>query len=521
MKKFCITIAALLLSSGLLLALSETSLIFRAAGLDVATQKYYLQWSIPNASDTADIEGFQVFKLVTDALGNIIMDTLATDVSNRATRFVDEPSQCCSPNVYTIRLVPKSGYPPPYQKPFRTMQLGEPVLDACANTINLSWSSYQQLSDDDLTRPMPIPAFTENVRYHIYGHVGGGTFNPDSAVWLATSGSATSLALPVVKEKQYHHLYVAAVYNNGSDTSYSNRTSIFVPLPVSPRYIGLDSVMGEKESVTLHFRIDPATEYTRFWAERSPEINGAYTAFEEFGSSLQTSITDGAPEGRYWFYRISAVNSCERVTASSPAVTSLVPTIFGEPVPDVRWGEVVWRDDGSNVTLKAQRYDVYRTSPLRFARFVDSTADVSISDNDFAQLPDSVVCSGSVCYRVEAFVSDDRQQLVARVRSSEVCSVADAQLSMPNAIRLSSDVVNPVTGKRRNLFEPLCSCMRGYMLYIYTPDGRLIYSGAEGWNGREKNSGNFVPEGAYIYHIKITFAGGERTEKTGTVTVIY
>ncbi|MDR1021977.1 MAG: hypothetical protein LBL94_01690 [Prevotellaceae bacterium] len=515
MQKFCTTIAALLFGSSLLLALSDASLSFRAAGVDIATQKYYLQWSVPNMSDTADIKGFQVLTLKEDGQGNVIMDTLA-EVDNHVMRFVDMLSPCCNPNIYTIRLIPKSVSYPPYQAPFRTMHLSEAVLDECAGAINLRWSDYQQLNPDNLTTPSPLPSFAGEVRYHIYGHVGGSAFKPDSAVWLATSGSATSFALPVTKEKQTCHLYVAAVYNNGSDTSYSNVTSIFVPLPVRPQYISIDSVVGEKESVTLHFRIDEATEYTRFWAEKSPEINGAYTVFEEFGSKQQASITD-KPDGGYWFYRISAVNGCNRAAASSPAITNLVPAVLSNPAAGVGWSMVMWSGDSAR---QAQRYDVYRTSPQRFAGFVGSTSATSI-DEDFSQFPDSVICSNQLCYRVEAFVLDDRQQLVARVRSPEVCNAVNAQVLMPNAIQLSSDAVNPLTGKSRNRFEPLCSCVQGYTLYIYTPDGRLVYSGAEAWSGQEKNGGNFVPEGSYIYHIKITFVDGRREERTGTVTVVY
>ncbi|MDR1416357.1 MAG: hypothetical protein LBJ57_02910 [Prevotellaceae bacterium] len=520
MQKLCTTIAVLLLGSGLLLALSDTSLTFRAAGVDVATQKYYLQWSIPNVSDTADIKGFQILKLKEDGLGNVKMDTLA-EVDSHALRFVDTSSPCCEPNIYTIRLMPKDvSVSTTHRAPFRTMQLSEVALDSCAGAINLRWSSYQQL-DPFSTAPIPLPSFAGEVRYHIYGYIGGSVFKPDSAVWLATSGGEASFALPAAKEKQYYHLYVAAVYNNGSDTSYSNVSpGVFVPLPVRPQYIRLDSVLGVKESVTLHFRIDPATDYTRFWAEKSPEINGAYTLVEEFGSKQQSSITDKSPDGGYYFYRISAVNTCGHVTLSSPAVTNLVPAVLSEFSGSVSWNKVVWYSGGST-QREAQRYDVYRTSPPQLAGFVDSTSATSISQ-DFSQFPDSVLCSNQLCYMVEAFVLDDRQQPITRVRSPEVCNATNAQVSIPNAIQLSSEAPpNPRTGKSRSRFEPLCTCMRGYMLYIYTPSGRPVYAGAKPWSGREKNDGNFVPEGSYIYHIKITFVDGSNTERTGTVTVIY
>jgi hypothetical protein len=356
------------------------------------------------------------------------------------------------------------------------------------------------------------------VRYHIYGYVGGSTFKPDSAVWLATSGGATSFALPVVREKQHHHLYVAAVYSEGRDTSYSNLASVFVPSPIRPRYIYLDSVIGESQSATLHFKIDAATEYTRFWAEKSSEVRGRYSAFAEFTDKRQASIADNAQGGSYSFYRVSAVNGCGNVTASSPAVTNLVPAVFGASAPSVSWSIAVW-DDGSR-SVNAQQYDVYRTSPPSVAGAAGSTEEASFGD-DLSHLPDSVACSSPICYRVEAFIRDSMQQVLTYVRSSEACTAADVQVLMPNAVQPGSEVANAFTGKSRSKFEPLCACMSGYVLSIYSAGGKLIYSGADPWNGKEGNSKNFVGEGSYIYHIKITFVGGAQVEKTGTVTVVY
>ncbi|MDR0566806.1 MAG: hypothetical protein LBG47_07220 [Prevotellaceae bacterium] len=521
MRKLYLAIPALLLSSAPLPALNDASLRFRAAGVDVASQTFYVQWSLADISDTADVKGFRVLKLVEDPQGNIIMDTLA-EVGNRATRFTDDSAPCCTPGIYAVQLISKEplGGGFVYQPPFRTMQLRSATLDACANAISLQWSPYQQLDQYSISPPVPLPAFTSEVRYHLYGHIGGDAFDPDSAVWLATSNGATSLTLPVAKEKQRYHLYVAAVYNNGKDTSYSNRTDVFVPTPIRPQHIHLDSVLSERQSTTLRFRIDPATEYTRFWAEKSPEINGAYRTFEEFSDKRQTSITDNASGVSYSFYRISAVNACERVTASSAAVTSLAPAVLGETTPAIRWDIAVWHDAGSGATHRAQRYSVRRTSPPGAAGPVADTDDLSLSD-DLSHLPDSVACAGQRCYRVEADILDNSRQPLAYVRSAEACTAVANRMEMPNAVQPGSEARNEFTGKSRSMFEPLCACMKEYTLAIYTANGRLVYSGAEPWNARENNSGNFVAQAAYIYHIKITFVSGEQAEKTGTVTVVY
>ncbi|MDR3188772.1 MAG: hypothetical protein LBT94_06265 [Prevotellaceae bacterium] len=514
---------ALLATTGKL-ALSDASLRFRAAGVDIATQKFYLQWSVPNLSDTADIKGFWVLRLTKDTQANPIMDTL-NEVSSRAMRYLDTVTPCCEPSMYTINLIPKnpSDGGTAYKPPLQTMLLDPPMLDECKHVINLQWSAYRKFDMFSMP-PEPDASFAGEVRYHLYGYIGGSAFKPDSATWLATSDGATSFALPITKEKQYYHLYVAAVYNGGSDTSYSNRVSLFVSLPIRPQHIYLDSVIGEGPRATLHFRIDTATEYTRFWAEKSSDINGEYHRFGELADKHQRSATDEAQGSVYSFYRISAVNGCGQVTASSPVVTNLVPNLvplaFGELSPSIRWNMAVWHDGGGSVARHAQQYSVYRTSPSGVAGLVDSTTETSIRD-DLSHLSDSVICSARICYRVEAAICNDSRQPLAYVRSSEACTDITPNLLMPNAVQPYGEEVNPSTGKSRRNFEPLCACMKSYTLSVYSPSGALIYSGAEPWNGRKSNSENFVSEGTYIYHIKITFVSGEQVQKTGTVTVVF
>lgn len=47
----------------------------------------------------------------------------------------------------------------------------------------------------------------------------------------------------------------------------------------------------------------------------------------------------------------------------------------------------------------------------------------------------------------------------------------------------------------------------------------LIHDPAQGWNGFDKQ-GNAVPEGVYVYAVKLIFNDGSRLERSGTITVI-
>jgi hypothetical protein len=495
-------------------ALSTNPLRFRSAGVDVATQKYCLQWEIPNINDTAELRSFWILRLKTDQQGNVKMDTVA-EAGNRTTRFVDKTAACCDPAIYTIRYVPKSGANySSYEAPFRTMQLHPATLDTCANAIRLRWNAYQKL-DEFSNPPTPVAGFESEVQYHIWAHIGGSTFVPDSVQWLANAGNANAFSLPLRDEKKFYHLYVAAVYNGGIDTSYSNLSTLFAALPLRPRYIDIDSLIGSEQGVALHFAVDAGTEYVRFAAEKSPEYNGNFHPFAELGSKLQTSIDDPqVTSSDFAFYRISAINDCGNVTASSPVATSLAARAYGSGQSNIlEWNSV--RYDGEAAT-----YIALRSSPQSLVGIVGSTDSTTLNDN-LALLPNEV--ASRICYRVEARV-DKGLGRIHLVRSSEVCSVITPQAFMPNAIQLSSEATNSATGKQRNLFEPVSSfAIARYTLTISSRDGRKIYAGSEPWNGRWSNDSNqnFVPQARYIYHVKIIFANQETAEMRGAVSVIY
>jgi len=497
-------------STHIALAVDVSAVHFRSAGVDIATsQRYLLQWTFPNPNDTADIKNVLVLKLTTDEYGNTTLDSVAM-LNNEATQYVDSINSCCEPIAYALRLFDKDPTKPAITTDlFRTMKLNSPSLDTCANAIKLRWSNYEKLDRFDYPHYNPIAEFFEEVRYHIYGYAGGSVFNPDSVVWLAAVGNATFYALPIIAEKKYHHLFIAAVYNNSSDTSYSNRVQIFTPLPIRPHYISIDSVLVSEQSTTLRFRIDNSTEYNRFWVEKSNDANVWPTQpIVEFNNKQQTSITNNAGGNNIAFYRISAVNDCGRVTTSSPVAATLGTAVYNSNnVNYISWNAIRYDNHDAG-------YTVYRTSPAELAETLGSTSQTSITD-DLSLLPDTSI-GATFCYAVEAIIPNKYY-----VRSVNACYAITPQVYMPNALQLSSSIVNATTGKSRNLFEPVSSYKFTYTMYIYSRTGKQIYSGQQAWNGKENNTGEFVTEGSYVYFVKIFFANGNRTELTGNVVVVY
>ena len=85
---------------------------------------------------------------------------------------------------------------------------------------------------------------------------------------------------------------------------------------------------------------------------------------------------------------------------------------------------------------------------------------------------------------------------------------------MPNAfIPNDAEPMNQV-------FEPVFSFMpEHYEMIIYNRLGTKIWEGSQAWNGRV--NGKYVPEGVYLYYLRVFNYSTDIVELNGKVTVIY
>jgi gliding motility-associated-like protein len=83
---------------------------------------------------------------------------------------------------------------------------------------------------------------------------------------------------------------------------------------------------------------------------------------------------------------------------------------------------------------------------------------------------------------------------------------------LPNAFTPNGDNLN-------ELFEPMMQGVEKYEMHIYNRWGEQIYRGAnKGWDGMQ--DGKPVPEGMYVYYIKITTVKYDYVQEKGTLMVL-
>jgi gliding motility-associated-like protein len=122
--------------------------------------------------------------------------------------------------------------------------------------------------------------------------------------------------------------------------------------------------------------------------------------------------------------------------------------------------------------------------------------------------------SSLICYQVEATETPNMYNIQGRSLSNRICFSITPDIRMPNAfIPNDSDPLN-------QRFEPVFSFVpERYEITVYNRLGSKIWQGTEPWDGTV--NGKFVPEGVYVYHLRVYNYSTEITEMDGQVTVVY
>jgi gliding motility-associated-like protein len=121
---------------------------------------------------------------------------------------------------------------------------------------------------------------------------------------------------------------------------------------------------------------------------------------------------------------------------------------------------------------------------------------------------------GLVCYTVRARENTNIHGIQGISLSNQVCFSINPEVRIPNAfIPNDAEVVNQV-------FEPVFSFLpEHYEITIFNRLGTKVWEGSEPWDG--KVNGKYVPEGVYLYYIRVFSFSAKITEYNGKVTVLY
>ncbi|MCX6351084.1 MAG: gliding motility-associated C-terminal domain-containing protein, partial [Bacteroidetes bacterium] len=200
-----------------------------------------------------------------------------------------------------------------------------------------------------------------------------------------------------------------------------------------------------------------------FYYDRPKDIGSHHYCYEVYVIDYCFNVSNPSNKG------------CIMHTKGKPE--SLKNTVYWIPYKDWRWGIDHYNIYKRNDSAQWKQIGTVNSTTLTFT---DETLDDTVKD---------------FCYRIEAIEKDGTK---ASSFSTEICLQQPAIIYMPNAF-------SPNTSPDLNdKFGPGGAYFAKYEMKIFNRWGEMIYQTSEGkpWDGTFKNIS--VPEGVYVYKVKVT-----------------
>ena len=373
-------------------------------------------------------------------------------------------------------------------------------FDSCLATITLFWNDYNK--------------WRGSIReYNIYRRTAPYNYVPVAS--NIPEGTNTWVINNVAANQQYD-LFVEAVNQDMARRSTSNRTMVFTTIVQQPNRTNADyATISAANSIDMAFTIIGTPNGSEFSLMRGNNPGGDFTQIATFEniSGNQILYTDNIPfTSGVYYYRLDGLNGCNQTSPVSNMANNIVlnGTLSGNII-SVSWNEYYDWSGG------VQQYRIIRTSgrtnPVTDTLNQGPTASFFLDDiQAMVNYEDPV--SSLVCYQVEATENINIYGTQGKSLSNRLCFSINPDIRLPNAIIPNdADEVN-----RR--FEPVFSFQpEQYEITIYNRLGTRIWEGSYPWDGTV--NGKFVPEGVYLYYVRVYNYSTEYIELNGKLTVVY
>jgi hypothetical protein len=432
-----------------------------------------------------------------------VVTEISFPIDKDATSYIITTGDCHSRSVgYSVVAVNDIGIGPLgifrslYDDADSTIFL-ESDFDSCQSAISLSWNDYNTWRGSI-------------AEYNIYRRVGQSIYEK-----LYTFEEGTNeFTIPNVEPNQAYDLFVEAVHNDGRKST-SNRITVITEMSEVPGFINADyATLGSGNTIDISFTMDAIPGNVRYNLLRSDNFDGTYNVIktlETAGSGIQ--YTDQIPfTSGVYFYRLEALNNCgNAVTQSNAGNNIILNGILTDRVASMDWNE--YRDWLGGVEQYELIRKTGRDNPIMDT--INLTSGITAYDDNLNVLIDyENPNEGLVCYTVRARENTNIHGIQGISLSNQVCFSINPEVRIPNAfIPNDAEVVNQV-------FEPVFSFLpEHYEITIFNRLGTKVWEGSEPWDG--KVNGKYVPEGVYLYYIRVFSFSAKITEYNGKVTVLY
>lgn len=454
--------------------------------IDEATVR--IDWS---PSPSPEVNGYIVSRQ--NALGTTILDTVysgftftdvdATPADQSETYFVVALDPCGN-----VSLVPD---------PHQTILLELGGVDSCSQQITLNWSPY-------VNWPNGVDRYEILVSETPADQNRPGTYELAAAV----DDAQPSYTFDDAVDGKNFFFKIKAVEAVTGEESFSNEIVVQVGAVQAIQDLVLGGTQVDPDQIMVSWIMQPLVPTMSAVLSRSEDgINFSPLADVDLTQQQYLDITTLGNQQPV-SYRLEAVDLC-----GNEVISNTISTIFISGQPIGSDNEITWTAY-FNERGRLLSYNLYRADSGGASSLLSSFSPTTLSFTDPVDLTDPTQTNRcySIVANTQAVLSGEVFPTVSI--SNTTCVEQSAQLFVPNAF--VPDGVN-------RIFKPVLQFggSQEYLMTIYDRYGGLVFESRElntGWDG--KKNGRPLPQGMYVYLIRMKQGSGQEIEKKGTVMLL-
>lgn len=368
-------------------------------------------------------------------------------------------------------------------EPHSTIYLENVTYDTCANRVRLNWSPYKGWGGDKAV-------------YEI--------FKNDEE--LGYDDTDTSFYDTKVIPGETYTWYIKADHRDNSYFSNSNRVTLTIPELKKPDQLFITAVENTGAEFIFTTTVDPEADLSGHQLGYSPEVLGNYETVQFIPKNTENSLsfTQSAtnPSG---FYKVSAINSCNKLVDSTEAVRPLVLDYSQQDLDVVlHWNTTFIEGyETYDLFLSIDNSDFIKQEMNWSGTSINYTLDGSSFGDANSEL---------FCFYVEAHSALNQQS-----RSNTICLTRQPKVYLPTAFTPNGDGMNDFIKP-----EILNVSVLNYLFVVYDRYGGKVFETKDAedkWWGRAGNKN--VSEGAYLYYLEFITSQGVEHKQSGAINVVY
>jgi gliding motility-associated-like protein len=368
-------------------------------------------------------------------------------------------------------------------------------IDTCKKLINIKWNRYTGY-------PLRV------LEYRIMVSKNG---SPLTETYTVDSLSGSFSLSDFDTDTQY--CFAVRAELEGGAVSNSNKSCIQTKMQRAPQWINADyATVTNDGKIDLSFTYDQLSEISHFSLERKIGATGSYQTIAEPGiTSGSLKYTDNnADIHKVNHYRIAAINNCNLPVVYSNEASNIVLALDkNQNIINLSWNPYrQWNGIIATTKVVAETGD--GSSENFDAAAGDSLANINYSDLMYK------VTGNEACFTVESTEASNPYGAAGISISNRVCTPVTELINVPNTF-------TPDHNLKNDTFRPVLSFTPSiYKLVITDLKRRILFETSEPsdeWDGTL--NGKALPEGVYLWFLKVTTASGKTILKTGTVNLIF